>query len=144
MLTVEHQHLLIKRDTTNPEAYQFYLKGRYYWEKRTAENVKKAIDQFQQAADKDPNYALAYVGLADCWLLLEDYVGTPASETYPKAKTFAQRALQLNSSLAEANASLGFIYTSLWQWGQAEEEFKRSIKLNPNYSTAPHWYALYL
>jgi len=143
-LTGEQQQRLVKRDTTNPEAYQFYLKGRYYWEKRTAENLKKALDQFQQAADKDPNYALAYVGLADCYLLLEDYVGTPASETYPKAKAFAQRALQLDSSLAEAHTSLAYVYSNLWQWEQAEEEFERAIKLNPNYPTAHHWYSLYL
>jgi len=143
-LTGEQQQRLVKRDTTNAEAYQFYLKGRYYWEKRTAENLKKAIEQFQQAADKDPNYALAYVGLADCYLLLEDYVGTPASETYPKAKAFAQRALQLDSSLAEAHTSLAYVYSNLWQWEQAEEEFKGAIKLNPNYSTAHHWYNLYL
>src|SRR5204863_7264895 len=84
-LSGEEQQKLVKRDTTNAEAYQFYLRGRYYWNKRTAENVKKAFDQFQQVADKDPNYALAFVGLADCYLLLEDYVGTPARETYPKA-----------------------------------------------------------
>src|SRR5436190_300068 len=100
-LTGEEQQRLVKRDTTNAEAYQFYLRGRYYWNKRTAENVKKAVDQFQRAADKDPNYALAYVGLADCWILGEDYVGIPASESYPKAKAFAQRALQLDNSLAE-------------------------------------------
>ncbi len=143
-LTGEQQQRLTQRDTTNPEAYQFYLRGRYYWNKRTAENLKKAIEQFQQAADKDPNYALAYVGLADCYLLLEDYAGTPASETFPKAKAFAQRALQLDSSLAEAHTSLAYVYTNLWQWEQAEEEFKRSIKLNPNYSTAHHWYSIYL
>jgi len=143
-LTGEQQQRLTQRDTTNPEAYQFYLRGRYYWNKRTAENLKKAIEQFQQAADKDPNYALAYVGLADCYLLLEDYAGTPASETFPKAKAFAQRALQLDSSLAEAHTSLAYVYTNLWQWEQAEEEFKRSIKLNPNYSTAHHWDSIYL
>jgi tetratricopeptide (TPR) repeat protein len=143
-LTGEQQQRLVKHDTTNPEAYQFYLRGRYYWEKRTAENLKKGIDQFQQAADKDPNYALAYVGLADCYLLLEDYVGTPASETYPKAKAFAQRALQFDSSLAEAHTSLAYVYSNLWQWEQAEEEFKRAIKLNPNYPTAHHWHYLYL
>jgi TolB-like protein/lipoprotein NlpI len=143
-LTGEQQQRLTQRDTTNPEAYQFYLRGRYYWNKRTAENLKKAIEQFQQAADKDPNYALAYVGLADCYLLLEDYAGTPASETFPKAKAFAQRALQLDSSLAEAHTSLAYVYSNLWQWEQAEEEFKRSIKLNPNYSTAHHWYSIYL
>jgi TolB-like protein/Flp pilus assembly protein TadD len=143
-LTGEQQQRLTHRDTTNPEAYQFYLRGRYYWNKRTAENLTKAMEQFQQAADKDANYALAYVGLADCWLLQEDYVGIPASETYPKAKAFAQRALQLDGSLAEAHTSLAYVYTSLWEWEQAEEEFKRSIKLNPNYSTAPHWYSIYL
>ena len=143
-LTGEQQQRLTQRDPANPESYQFYLRGRYYWNKRTAENVKKAIDQFQQAADKDPNYALAYVGLADCFLLQEDYVGIPATETYPKAKAFAQRALQLDDSLAEAHTSLAYVYTNLWEWEQAEEEFKRSIKLNSNYSTAPHWYSICL
>jgi serine/threonine-protein kinase len=143
-LTGEQQQRLIQHDTTNPDAYQFYLRGRYYWNKRTAENLTKAIEQFQQAADKDPNYALAYVGLGDSYVLLENYAGTPASETLPKAKAFAERALQLDSSLAEAHTSLGYIYNSLWRWSEAEEEFKRAIKLNPNYPTAHHWYSLYL
>jgi TolB-like protein/Tfp pilus assembly protein PilF len=143
-LSGEEQRQLSRRDTSNPEAYGFYLKGRYYWEKRTGQNVKKAMEQFQQAADKDPNYALAYAGLADCYLLLEDYLGTRASETYPKAKAFAERALQLDSSLAEAHTSLGYVYTNLWQWEQAEEEFRRAIKLSPNYATGHHWYSLLL
>jgi TolB-like protein/Tfp pilus assembly protein PilF len=143
-LSGEEQRQLTRRDTSNPEAYEFYLKGRYYWEKRTGQNLRKATDQFQQAADKDPNYALAYAGLADCNVLLEDYVGAPASETYPKAKIFAERALQLDSSLAEAHTSLAYALTNLWQWEQAEEEFKRAIKLSPNYPTAHHWYSLYL
>jgi TolB-like protein/tetratricopeptide (TPR) repeat protein len=142
--TGEQQQRLTQRDTSNPEAYRFYLRGRYYWNKRTPANVKKAMEQFQQTADKDPNYALAYVGLADCYLLQEDYVGIPASESYPKAKAFAQRALQLDSSLAEPHTSLAYAYTSLWEWERAEEEFKRSINLNPNYSTAPHWYSIHL
>ncbi len=142
--TGEQQHRLVRYDTSNPEAYQFYLRGRYYWNKRTGTNVKKAIEQFQEAANKDPNYALAYVGLADGYLLGEDYIGTPANECYPKAKALAQRALQLDGSLAEAHASLGYIYASLWEWELAEEEFKRSMKLNPNYSTAPHWYSICL
>jgi tetratricopeptide (TPR) repeat protein len=143
-LSGEEQRQLTRRDTSNPEAYGFYLKGRYYWEKRTGQNLKKAVDQFQQAADKDPKYALAYVGLADCYVLLEDYVGAPASETYPKAEAFAERALKLDSSLAEAHTSLAYAYTNLWQWKEAEEEFKRAIQLNPNYPTAHHWYSLYL
>jgi TolB-like protein/Tfp pilus assembly protein PilF len=143
-LSGEEQRQLTRRDTSNPEAYEFYLKGRYYWEKRTGQNLRKATDQFQQAADKDPNYALAYAGLADCNVLLEDYVGAPASETYPKAKIFAERALQLDISLAEAHTSLAYALTNLWQWEQAEEEFKRAIKLSPNYPTAHHWYSLYL
>jgi TolB-like protein/Flp pilus assembly protein TadD len=143
-LTGEQQQRLTQRDTTNPEAYQFYLRGRYYWNKRTAENLKKAMEQFQQAVDKDPNYALAYVGLSDCYVLLEDYAGTPASETLPKAKAFAERALQLDSSLAEAHTALAYAYRNLWQWEQAEEEFKWAIKLNPNYPTAHLWYSTYL
>ena len=143
-LTGEQQQRLTQRDTTNPDAYQFYLRGRYYWNKRTAENLTKAMEQFQQAVDKDPNFALAYVGLGDSHVLLENYAGTPASETLPKAKAFAERALQLDDSLAEAHTSLGYIYNNLWRWKEAEEEFKRAIKLNPNYPTAHHWYSLCL
>jgi tetratricopeptide (TPR) repeat protein len=135
---------LAKRDTVNAEAYQFYLRGRYYWNKRTTGNLKKALDQFQQATDKDPNYAIAYVGLADCYLVLEDYAGTPSSEVVPQAKAFAERALQLDGSLAEARTSLAFAYHQLWQWENAETEFKRSIKLKPDYATAHHWYSLHL
>jgi eukaryotic-like serine/threonine-protein kinase len=143
-LTGEQQQRLIQRDPTNPEAYQFYLRGRYYWERRTAENLTKAIGQFQQAADKDPNYALAYVGLSDSYVLLENYAGTPANESLPKAKAFAERALQIDISLAEAHTSMGYVYTNLWQWKEAEDEFKRAIELKPNYPTAHHWYSLYL
>ena len=143
-LTGEQQQRLTQRDTTNPEAYQFYLRGRYYWNKRTAENLRKAMEQFQQAADRDPNYALAYVGLSDSYVLLENYAGTPANETLPKAKAFAERALQIDNSLAEAHTSLGYVYNNLWQWKEAEDEFKRAIELNPNYPTAHHWYSLYL
>jgi serine/threonine-protein kinase len=143
-LSGEEQRQLTRFDTRNPDAYAFYLKGRYYWNKRTAENLRKAIEQFQQAADKDPNYALAYVGLADCYALQEIYFGTPGSEAFPKAKAFAERALQLDNSLSEAHTSLAFAYDQLWQWRKAEEEFKRSIELNPSYPTAHHWYSLSL
>jgi serine/threonine protein kinase/tetratricopeptide (TPR) repeat protein len=142
-LTGEQQKQMTSRDATNTEAYQFYLKGRYYWNKRTAEGIKKAIEQFQQAVDKDPTYALAYVGLADCYLILEQYVGAPASELYPKAKAYVQRALELDSSLAEAHASLGLINDSLWLWDEAEREYQRAIELNPNYPTAHQWYSIH-
>jgi serine/threonine-protein kinase len=143
-LTGEQQQRLTQHDTANPDAFQFYLRGRYYWNKRTADNLTKAMEQFRQAVDKDPNYALAYVGLGDSYVLLEVYAGTPASETLPKAKAFAERALQLDSSLAEAHTSLGYVYNGLWRWKEAEEEFKRAIELNPNYPTAHHWYSLCL
>src|SRR5262249_55153588 len=123
------------------EAYQFYLRGRYYWNKRTAGNIRKAMEQFQQAADKDPNYALAYVGLADCYTNLEEYAGAPASETYSRGKAFAERALALDDSLAEAHTSLADALHYLWHWREAEEEFKRAISLNPNYPTAHQWYS---
>ncbi len=143
-LSGEEQKQLKKRDTSNPEAYQAYLRGRYYWNKRTAENIQKAMKQFQQAADKDPNYALAYVGLADCYSLLVEYAGTSASDTIPKSLASAERALQLDPSLGEAHASLAWSYSFLWQWERAESEFKRAIELNPNYPTTHQWYGLLL
>jgi serine/threonine-protein kinase len=138
------QQKLAKNYTANTEAYQLYLKGRFYWNRRTGENLKRAIEQFQQAADKDPNYALAYVGLADCYQLLEEYAGTPATLTVPRANAYVERALQIDDSLAEAHVSLGGIKYKLWRWDESEQEFKRAIELNPNYPTAHHWYSVYL
>ena len=143
-LSGDQQKQLVHRDMTNPESYQSYLRGRYYWNKRTGDNLNKAIAEFQKAADKDPNYALAYVGLADCYVLLEDYVGTPASETCPKARAFAERALQLDPTLAEAHASLAFTFTQMWKWNEAEAEFKRSLEMNQSYAPAHQWYSLHL
>jgi serine/threonine protein kinase/tetratricopeptide (TPR) repeat protein len=139
-LSGEEQRRLVKRDTTNAEAYQFYLRGRYFWNKRTAQGIRKAIEQFQSAIDRDPTYALGYTGLADCYLVLEQYAGTPASETLPKARAAAERALQIDDSLAEAHTSLASCYEGSWQWEEAEKEFKRAISLNPNYPTAHQWY----
>ena len=133
-----------KTSTANPEAYQAYLKGRYYWNRRTAENLKKAIEQFKSATDRDPNYALAYVGLADCYVLLNQYAGTPLSETLPQAKAYAERAIAIDDQLAEPHASLGQVNKQSWQWAEAEREYKRAIELNPNYATAYHWYSLLL
>ncbi len=143
-LSGEEGKQMTKRETTNPEAYQFYLKGRYYWNKRTAENIKKAIEQFQQAADKDPDYALAYAGLADSYVLLIGEAGYPEGDTLRKAKAFAQRALRIDDSLAEAYTTLALIHEKSWQWDEAEKGYKRAIELNPNYPTAHQWYSIYL
>jgi TolB-like protein/Flp pilus assembly protein TadD len=133
-----------KNYTADTQAYQHYLKGRYHWNRRTSESLRKAIQEFRAATDKDPSYALAYVGLADCYVLLAEYAGTPSSETLPQAHAFAARALEIDDSLAEAHASAGFINAQLWQWAEAGVEFERAVGLNPNYPTAHHWRCLYL
>jgi tetratricopeptide (TPR) repeat protein len=133
-----------KRYTENPEAYKLYLQGRYYWNKRRALEIQKAIECFNQALALDPTYALAYVGLADCYVLLEQYAGMPGRETYPKAVAAASRALEIDNTLAEAHATLGFANYAMWSWDKAEQEFKTSFSLNPNYPTAYHWYCILL
>jgi DNA-binding winged helix-turn-helix (wHTH) protein/TolB-like protein/Flp pilus assembly protein TadD len=142
-LTGKEQQTLAKRYTENVEAYQAYLRGRYFWNKRTGEDMRKAIEQFQQAIDRDPNYALGYVGLADCYSGLDVYAGLPASETLPKARAAADRALQLDASLAEAHTSSALIYKNQWRWAEAEEGYKHAISLNPNYATAHQWLGYY-
>jgi eukaryotic-like serine/threonine-protein kinase len=142
-LTGEEKKRLTGHDTTNAEAYQFYLRGRYLWNKRTAEGIKTAIEQFQQAIDRDPNYALGYVGLADCYALLEEYAGIPTSETLPKARAAVDRALLIDDSLSEAHTSSALIFQQMWRWTETEEEYKRAISLNPNYPTAHHWLSIY-
>ncbi len=132
---------IVKKYTDNNEAYQAYLKGRYYWNRRTADNLKKAIEQFKAATERDPNFALAYTGLADCYSVLPEYAGTPQSETLGDAKKFAEHAIELDEGLAEAHASLGLINNKLWRWIESEREFKRAIELNPNYPSAYHWYS---
>jgi serine/threonine protein kinase/Flp pilus assembly protein TadD len=144
-LTGEEKKRLSKRHTENTEAYQAYLKGRYYWNKRTAEGFKKSIEHFQQAIEKDPSYALAYAGLADAHNLLGVYNYVATREAFPRAKAAATRALDLDATLAEAHTSLIFagLYYD-WDWLAAEREYKRAIELNPNYATAHQWYALSL
>jgi TolB-like protein/DNA-binding winged helix-turn-helix (wHTH) protein/Tfp pilus assembly protein PilF len=130
---------------TKPEAYQAYSKGRFYWNKRTAQDLQKAIGFFQQAVDKDPDYALAYDGLADCWLPLGWYGYLSPQATFPNAKAAVTRALSLDDSLAEAHTSLAFV--NLYydrDWAGAEREFRRAIDLNPNYANGHHWYAEFL
>ena len=143
-LSGEEQRRLVKRDSTNAEAYQFYLRGRYVWNRRTPDTIKQAIEQFQQAIERDPNFALGYAGLADSYLLLEQYIGVPWSEVMPKAKAAVDKALQIDDSLAEAHTSSALLYQYNWQWSEAEHEYRRAISLNPNYPTVHHWYSLYL
>ena len=128
-----------------PEAYQAYLKGRYFWNRRTPDGFNKGIEYFNQAIAIDPNYAPAFAGLADCYNLLDDYNVLPPNESIPLAKAAAEKALAIDSTLAEAHASLGFALVRYdWDWNGAEQEFKRAIELKPNYADAYHWYALQL
>ncbi|UCG92674.1 MAG: tetratricopeptide repeat protein [candidate division WOR-3 bacterium] len=141
----EEEAILVKHHTENLEAYNFYLKGRYYWNKRTGESLQRGIEYFEQAIKKDPGYALAYSGLADCYILLPWYSGLPPKKVVAKAKESAIKALELNDTLAEAHTSLAYAMTTHeWDWSGAEREFKRSFGLNPTYATAHQWYAEYL
>ncbi len=143
-LSGEQEQQMIAGETTSAEAYQSYLRGRFYWNRRSADGLKRAITEFQQAVDRDTGYALGYVGLADCYLVLEEYAGTPATETLPKAQAAADRALQIDPSLAEAYASKGLIFLNQWKWAESEDAFKKAIELNPKYPTSRHWYSIYL
>lgn len=142
-LSGEQERQLYKGSTTDNEAFQLYLRGRYSWNKRTADEIKKAISYFQQAIEKDPNYALAYVGLADCYIIQGAFAGTPTTDVLPQAIVAVQQALKLDDSLAEAHASKGFLHIYALEWDEAEREFQRAISINPNYPTAHHWYSEY-
>ena len=143
-LSSEEQRQLVKRDSTNAEAYQFYLRGRYFWDKRTSDGIKQAIEHFQQSIERDPNFALGYVGLADSYIGLTFYNFAAPHQTMPKAKESAIKALALDNSLAEAHVSLAHVLMNYdWNWSEAEKEFKRSIELKPDYATAHQWYAIH-
>ena len=131
----------------NPDAYEAYLKGRYFWNKRTADGLKKAKDYFDEAVAKAPDYGPAYSGLADTYALLGDwqYGVMPSREALPAAKAAATKAVELDDTLGEAHTSLGFVFSGFdWEWVSAEKEFRRSIDLTPGYATAHHWYAWHL
>jgi TolB-like protein/Tfp pilus assembly protein PilF len=139
-LTGSAEHVLASRPTQNPEAYQLYLKGRYFWNRRTSENLNKAIELFQQALEKDPAYALAYAGLADSYALLPVYSNTAPRTDIERAIAAAHRAIELDDSLAEAHTSLGNVLVDNLEFAAAEVEFRRAISLNPNYATAHQWF----
>ncbi len=147
--TLNHQEkaALEKSKAVNPEAYEAYLKGRYFWNKRTGDGLKKAIDYFSLAIEKNPNYAEAYAGLADSYALSGDweYAILSPQEASPRAKAAATRALALDDSLGEAHASLAFAMDLYdWDWASADREYQRAIALDPGYATAHHWYAWHL
>jgi tetratricopeptide (TPR) repeat protein len=129
----------------DPAAQALYLKGRYFWNRRTPADLTKALDFFTQAIVRDPNYAQPYVGLADCYNLLREFAAMPSEEAFPRALAAAKKAVELDDSSAEAHASLAFVMF-YWNWdiAGAEREFRRAIELNPSYVAAHHWYATYL
>jgi serine/threonine protein kinase/tetratricopeptide (TPR) repeat protein len=144
-LTGEHRERMTRRYTGNSEAYQAYIQGRYFWNKRTEESLKKGIEYFNEAIEKDPNYALAYAGLADSYIILGNFGLLPPRDAYPKSRAAATKALEIDHSLAEAHVSLAFTkHLFEWDWPGAESGFKRAIELNPNYGPAHQWYGVSL
>jgi TolB-like protein/Flp pilus assembly protein TadD len=141
-LSSSAEHVLASRPTENPEAHELYLKGRYFWNRRTGTNLQKAADYFQQAIGKDPAYALAYSGLADCHVLLPAYaeLGSNPRDELPKALEAARKGVELDDTLGEAHTSLARALASDLQLSPAMSEFKRAIELNPNYATAHQWF----
>ena len=144
-LSGEEEKRLTKRHTENAKAYQLYLKGRYHWNKRDKQGAEKGIEFFQRAIEVDPNYALAYAGLADSYIILGFHALVPPGEAIPKARQAAKRALEIDDTLAEAHISLAYV-TSVyeWDWSGAEQGYRHALELNPNYATAHHWYGEYL
>jgi TolB-like protein/Tfp pilus assembly protein PilF len=139
-LTGAEEQAIAQRPTEVPEAHELYLKGRFFWNKRTGPNLRKAIDYFEQAIDKDPKYALAYAGLADSYVLLSAYSAGSLQESLPPAKAAAGKALELDDTLAEAHTSLAVLFLYDLDLAGSTKEFERAIALNPNYATAHHWY----
>jgi TolB-like protein/Tfp pilus assembly protein PilF len=145
-LTGQDRRRLTKRHTQDTEAYHLYLKGRYCWNKRTAEGIQRGIEFFKRAIEKDPRFALAYAGMADSYYLLfgTALAALPPEEAIPRAEAAALRALQLDDTLAEAHSSMAPLRQNKWDWAGAEREYKRAFELNPGYATGHHWYALHL
>ena len=144
-LTGADKQRLARRNTNDAEAYRSYLKGRYYWNKRTPEGIEAAISRFQQAIDEDPTYALAYAGLADAHVYRSFFTLARPRDAMPRAKTAAVKALEIDNQLAEAHVSLGYIsYAYDWDWPEAQMHFDRASALNPAYVRAHIFYPLYL
>jgi len=142
-LTGEQKAQLSKGGTNDSEAYDLYLKGRYYWDKRTPEALEKAKSYFQQAVERDPGYALAYLGLAEYYGVVSDYAPIPAKEAIPKSELYAKKALAIDNTLAEAHAALGIDYDGDFDWSAAGREYQRALELNPNLSRTHVLYGLH-
>jgi eukaryotic-like serine/threonine-protein kinase len=143
-LSAEPKKEVAKGGTSDPEAYQLYLKGRYYWGKRTPEALERSKEYFNQAIQKDPNYAQAYVGLADYYNVVADYSPVPESEAAAGARAAAEKAVAIDGSLAEAHNALAASYWDRLEFADAEREFRRALEINPNYANAHHWYGQFL
>ena len=144
MTTTVAKRKVARRPTENTEAYQLYLKGRYYWDKRTVGMLQRAAEQFRQALEKDPTYALAYAGLAEAYAVYAVYNVTSPAEAAPLAKAAVQEALKLDDTIAEAHTALAFVrMTYDFDLPGAEQEFRRALELNPQHPTAHFWYGLY-
>jgi DNA-binding winged helix-turn-helix (wHTH) protein/tetratricopeptide (TPR) repeat protein len=144
-LNGEEQQQLVKNYTENLEAHQLYIKGRYFWDRRNEEGLKKGIDYVNKVIAIDPNYALAYLGLADSYLFLGQYLFLHPQEAFPKARDYALKVLELDATLTEAHASLAEVALFYeWDWAKAEVYYKSAIETNPNYSSGLHWYAWFL
>lgn len=135
---------LDKRLTEDLDAYTLYLKGRFCWNERSRDSLMKAVKYFEDAIKKDPNFARAYTGLADCYVVLVNHRYLPQKEGYSKARNALTKALSLDGTLAEAHTSLGNILSNEWNWSKAEHEFSEAIKANPNFAKAHHWYSIHL
>jgi adenylate cyclase len=140
----EERQQIEKKPTGNVGAYTLYLKGRYYWNERNKESLENAIKYFEEATKRDPEFALAYSGLADTYIVLVDHGYLAWSEGIAKARNAAMKAVDLDDTLAEAHTSLANILSAEWNWTQAEEEFAKALRGNPNYATAHHWYSIHL
>ena len=141
-LTGSERNAIAAQPTENTEAYQLYLRGRYLWNRRTGENLKKALAYFEQAAEKDPHYALAYAGMADSCVLIPIYAAGTPQDYLPRARAGAQKAVELDDTLAEAHTSLAYVFFYDFDNAQSVKEFERAISLNPNYAMAHLWYGL--
>ena len=144
-LTPPEKKRVARRHTRDAEAYEAYLKGRYFWNKWTPDGMHAAIRLYESAIERDPGFALAWCGIADAWGVLGNIKAVPPAEAFPRAKSAALRALEFDPKLAEAHASLGFLRRFFdWEWSSAEREFRSAVRLNPGYATGRRWHGQFL